>query len=170
MITFDIFYLGANSLGGGALNNLQSLTFPDRWQSSIVPAPTEKLWAKFIFILSVCLDAISIAGDSTTPISPRNFALENQCQKLSFLLSIHTWLRFFALGVFDRILFPIRLFFYLIEFHPECLSGLIRCYTHTCVSDGKQHYFFFVCYDSRFLGETIICCKTSIIGRGGMGY
>ncbi len=109
-------------------------------------------------------------------LPPTNFALENHCQKLSFFLSIHTHGYVFALGVFGRILFSHSSLFYLIEFHPESLSGLIRCYTHTCVSDGKQHYVFFVCYDSRFLGEilpyscchTIICCETSII-RGILG-
>lgn len=51
-------FIWANSLGGGAPNNLQSLTFPDRWQSSIVPAPTEKLWAKlYLFSRSVSMQS-----------------------------------------------------------------------------------------------------------------
>jgi hypothetical protein len=136
MITFDIFYLGANSLGGGitrAPNNLQSLTFPDRWQSSIVQAPTEKLWAKFIFILSVFVSMQSrLQGIQHLLFPPATLHSKTIARNFpSFFRYTHGYV--FALGVFGRIFFPIRLFFLFDRVSPRMFKWpYSMLYTQVC--------------------------------------
>ncbi len=113
---------------------------------------------EIIFILGLSQCNLDCKGFNILYFSPSQLCTRKPLPE-TILPSRHTHGYVRSSCVFGRIFsfLSSRFFFIVIEFHPESLSGLKESmlYSYTCVSDGEEHYLFFVCY-SRFLGEMIL--------------